>query len=250
MPLIFLVGPRACGKTTVGRTLAQQLGLPFVDTDQYLQHHAGRTVAQIVAAEGWPGFRHRESEALRAVAGLHQTAGAVIATGGGMVLDAQNRAFMRKQGRVFYLSATAEALAARLSDNPLAAQRPSLTGADIKEEVAQVLRERLPLYENAAHYTLDAALSPGRICTAAIALLRGSDGQTTPGGLGKPCAPGKPEAPGGPNEQGAMGGPCKPGKSATATAPAAPSASAAPGAPPNSNNSGQTRATNGKPTGE
>ena len=87
MPLIFLVGPRACGKTTVGRTLARRLGLPFVDTDHFLHHQTGRTVAQIVAAEGWPGFRRLESEALRATAGLHQTSGAVIATGGGMVLD-------------------------------------------------------------------------------------------------------------------------------------------------------------------
>lgn len=176
MPLIFLVGPRACGKTTVGRTLARRLGLPFVDTDHFLHHQTGRTVAQIVAAEGWSGFRRRESDALRATVELHQTAGAVIATGGGMVLDAKNRAFMREQGYVFYLSASAEALAARLSSNPLAAQRPSLTGADIQAEVAQVLHERLPLYEQTAHYRFDATLSPGCICAQALALLRGPDG--------------------------------------------------------------------------
>lgn len=171
MPLIFLVGPRACGKTTVGRALARRLGLPFADTDHYLHSKTGSTVAQIVAAEGWPGFRRRESEALRQLAQQHQSAGAVIATGGGMVLDAQNRAFMREQGRVLYLSASAEALVARLTGNPLASQRPSLTGTSIADEVAQVLQERLPLYEQTAHHSLDAALAPGRICALVAALL-------------------------------------------------------------------------------
>ncbi len=114
MPLIFLVGPRACGKTTIGRLLAQRLALPFIDTDHYLLEQAGRTVAEIVEAEGWPGFRKRESDALRAVTAIHPQ-GAVIATGGGMVLDEQNRIFMREQGHVFYLSVPVEALAARLS---------------------------------------------------------------------------------------------------------------------------------------
>ncbi|WP_291303470.1 shikimate kinase AroL [Desulfovibrio sp. MES5] len=170
MPLIFLVGPRACGKTTIGRLLAQRLALPFVDTDHYLLEQAGLTVAQIVEAEGWPGFRKRESDALRAVAAIHPQ-GAVIATGGGMVLDEQNRAFMREQGHVFYLSAPVEALAARLASNPLAAQRPSLTGADIRDEVWQVLQERLPLYHETAHHHLDASLTPRRITLLAMDFL-------------------------------------------------------------------------------
>lgn len=170
MPLIFLVGPRACGKTTIGRLLAQRLTLPFIDTDHYLLEQAGRTVAQIVEAEGWSGFRKRESDALRAVAAIHPE-GAVIATGGGMVLDERNRAFMREQGHVFYLSAPVEALATRLSSNPLTAQRPSLTGADIRDEVRQVLQERLPLYHATAHHHLDASLSPRRITSLAMDFL-------------------------------------------------------------------------------
>lgn len=171
MPLIFLVGPRACGKTTVGRALAQRLNLPFADTDHYILKNTGSTVAQIVATEGWPEFRLRESEALRTIAANHPQ-GAVIATGGGMVLDAQNRSFMREQGHVFYLSAPVEALVARLSSNPLATQRPSLTGGDIADEIRQVLAERLPLYKQTAHHLLDASLPPRRICSLAMDALR------------------------------------------------------------------------------
>ena len=61
MGILFLVGARASGKTTIGKAVAKILGLPFADTDQRLLESAGRTVDQIVEAEGWPGFRQRGS---------------------------------------------------------------------------------------------------------------------------------------------------------------------------------------------
>ncbi len=178
---IFLVGPRAAGKTTVGRALAATLGCPFADTDLHLRESLGLSVAEVVAAEGWKGFRARESAALRELAARYaasapQTSsaprGAVIATGGGMVLAAENRRFMREQGTVFYLAAPAQALAARLSADPQAAQRPSLTGLAPTEEAARILAERQPLYEDAAHYTLDATARPEEICAQVLRLLR------------------------------------------------------------------------------
>ena len=69
MAAIFLVGARAAGKTTVGLELARLLDCPFTDTDQHLRQSLGRSVAEVVAAEGWPGFRARESAALREVTG-------------------------------------------------------------------------------------------------------------------------------------------------------------------------------------
>ena len=103
---IYLVGARAAGKTTFGGALARQLGCNYVDTDIHLRETTGETVADIVAREGWDGFRKRESAVLRAVT----APGTVIATGGGMVLAEENRRFMRENGIVLYLSAPAEVL--------------------------------------------------------------------------------------------------------------------------------------------
>ncbi len=151
---IFLVGPRAAGKTTVGERLARDLGRPFVDLDRYLEARHNLTTADIVARYGWPEFRLLESEALREAVPAEP---AVIATGGGVVLDEANRRYLRERGRVFCLSAPASVLAARLSADPQSSQRPSLTGRPLSEEVAVVLAAREALYRDAAHEIVDAA---------------------------------------------------------------------------------------------
>lgn len=182
--LIYLTGPRACGKTSLGQELAAALGLPFVDTDQRLRERSGEEVADIVTREGWEGFRRRESAILRDVAAELEAASAgepatdgaapvwsgVVATGGGMVLAEENRRFMRETGRVFFLAAPVAELVRRLTSDPLEAQRPSLTGGSLTEEVAGVLAQRLPLYEE-AHHRLDAALPLQEVCAQALALL-------------------------------------------------------------------------------
>lgn len=110
--------------------MARQLGCNYVDTDIHLRETTGETVADIVAREGWDGFRKRESAVLRAVT----APGTVIATGGGMVLGGgKPAASCCENGIVLYLSAPAEVLASRLQANPNAAQRPTLTGKSIAE---------------------------------------------------------------------------------------------------------------------
>ncbi len=151
---VFLIGPRACGKTSVGRSLAQWLGWSFTDTDEALQQRCGRTIADITATDGWDAFRQEESRTLRLVTAPRT----VISTGGGMVLMPENCAFMRAHGQIFYLCAPVSVLAERLARNPLAAQRPSLTGKSIAEEVEDVLRQRAPLYEQCARHIVDATL--------------------------------------------------------------------------------------------
>lgn len=171
MALIYLVGPRACGKTTLGRALSEVLDVPYCDTDQHLRARLGMDVAAMVDRWGWEGFRLRESETLRLV--TRELAGrGVVATGGGMVLAAENRRYMREHGRVFFLSAPVAVLAARLRRNPLAAQRPSLTGKSLDEEVREVLEARLPLYREAAHHELDAGRGITELCLDVRTLLR------------------------------------------------------------------------------
>ncbi|MGD8106965.1 shikimate kinase AroL [Pantoea sp. FN0302] len=161
---IFLIGARGCGKTTVGESLAQVLGYAFCDTDHYLQQSTGKTVAEIVAAEGWEGFRQHETDALIAVTAPET----IIATGGGMVLAEANRCFMQERGQVIWLQANATVLAARLADYPQTSQRPTLTGRSITEEMAEVLDERASLYQQTAHHIIDAMQAPERVVMAIL----------------------------------------------------------------------------------
>lgn len=156
---IYLIGARGCGKTTIGQALSQALSYAFSDTDHNLQLTTQRTVAEIVAAEGWDSFRARETESLRAV-----TAPAtVIATGGGMVLAEVNRRFMREHGQVIWLNAPSTVLADRLERQPEAAQRPTLTGRPIAEEMSDILRERAHLYRQTAHHEVNAMQAPEQV---------------------------------------------------------------------------------------
>ena len=152
---LVLIGCRACGKTTVGKTLALKLSRPFVDLDEVLVAQADRSIAQIVAEEGWPGFRGREKNLVQHYGRL---AGQVLAPGGGVVLDPDNVAILRERGLVIWLTADPATLGRRLGADPVTgAFRPSLTGADPVAEIAQVLAERDHLYQAAAHLVMDTA---------------------------------------------------------------------------------------------
>ncbi|MDR1856770.1 MAG: shikimate kinase AroL [Desulfovibrio sp.] len=186
MGRVFLVGPRASGKTTIGGMLAEALGTPFLDADGILQREAGESVAGIVAREGWEGFRLREAATLADIVSKGP-ADAVVATGGGIVLNEGNRRLMRASGRVFFLDVPPEELRRRLGADPLAAQRPPLAGGDPVDEVALVLAERLPLYRAACHHAVDGAAPAEAVCLRIRELLarpapRGPDG---PRGAGR-----------------------------------------------------------------
>jgi len=149
--LIFLIGARASGKTTLGRLLATKLAFAFVDTDQQIRIASGLEVDEMVAQSGWSAFRAQESAILRECAAPHT----VVATGGGMVLDPSNREFMRLTGTVVFLDVPARVLSLRLAKNPRAYQRPSLTGLPPDEEIVHVLADREPIYRGAAHHTIN-----------------------------------------------------------------------------------------------
>lgn len=147
---IFLIGPRACGKTSVGRGLAEALGVDFVDTDHELVASVGMEIADFVEANGWDGFRDKETETLKRVSAASIR---VVGCGGGIILREANREVL-KSGVTIYLKNEPEVLAERLMRDPNEAQRPSLTGKSIVDEVREILAERAPLYEGCANIIL------------------------------------------------------------------------------------------------
>jgi len=152
---LVLIGGRASGKTSVGAALADVLHRPFVDLDEVLVAEAGRSIAEIVAEEGWPGFRRREKEL---VARYGNRPGQVLAPGGGVVLDPDNVHTLKENGLVIWLTAPPATLRDRLlKDQGGQEFRPSLTGDDPGREMERVLAEREPLYRAAAHLVLDTA---------------------------------------------------------------------------------------------
>src|SRR5699024_449061 len=99
-PNLVLVGPMGAGKSSIGRRLARRLGMEFVDLDREIARRTGASVSMIFECEGEAGFRARERAAL---AETLEGAGLVVATGGGAVLDPDNRGLMRQRGFVVHL---------------------------------------------------------------------------------------------------------------------------------------------------
>ena len=150
---LVLIGYRCTGKTSVGRMLAARLGLPFYDTDALIQEDTGRTIEQIVATEGWTGFRAVEKPA---AARLALQENCVIALGGGAVLDPENVAVMKRDGRIVWLVADIATVTERMiTDRETTPQRPPLQGRDSLMEATLILEERTPLYEEAADFVVD-----------------------------------------------------------------------------------------------
>ncbi|MFM8476735.1 MAG: shikimate kinase [Planctomycetaceae bacterium] len=150
--VISLIGYRASGKSSIAPRLAKKLGWEWQDCDRVIEQRAGCTIPEIFAAEGETGFRQRESTVL---AELLQSPQLVLATGGGAILNPQNRQLLRDAGPVVWLYASPATLVSRLSRDRLSGSvRPSLTGRPIDEEVTEVLAIREPLYREAATLTV------------------------------------------------------------------------------------------------
>ena len=149
---IWLVGMMGSGKTTVGRRLAEALGIEFHDTDAAVEEAAGCSIPELWERRGEDEFRRLEHEAVARVAGRR----AVVATGGGVVLREDNVAEMRRTGQVVWLDAPSEVLAQRVGSG---AGRPLLTGDDVPGRIEDMLADRAERYRAAAHRVLDAGRS-------------------------------------------------------------------------------------------
>lgn len=146
---IFLVGPMGAGKTTVGKKLAEQRGLHFVDSDHEIEARTGVDISFIFEKEGEEGFRKREQAVLEA---LTQESGIVLATGGGAIIKADNRSHLKARGYVVYLHAS---VAQQFSRVERSENRPLLALGDRREILTRLFIERDPLYREVADIVLD-----------------------------------------------------------------------------------------------
>lgn len=152
---VILIGYRGTGKSSVGRKLSERLGVPFYDTDEQIEKSAGESIRQMVAAKGWPFFREREREIISRLAAVRE---GVIATGGGAVLDAENRRMLKKAGPCVWLVADAATILRRMeADAASGEQRPPLSDKDLPCEVREGLAEREPFYRELADLSVDTA---------------------------------------------------------------------------------------------
>ncbi|MCR4666997.1 MAG: shikimate kinase AroL [Desulfovibrio sp.] len=160
---IFLIGPRASGKTTVAKILSEQLLCTYIDCDECFKNKFG-IIADFISKNGWERFREEEHQILNEII-LNKNIEEiqVIATGGGIILRKDNRELMKNSGIVVYLKTDERVLLERLLRQPLAGQRPSLTSKSLEKEVRQVLEERSPLYQDAANMTIDGNSAPALI---------------------------------------------------------------------------------------
>jgi shikimate kinase len=182
---ILLIGPRGCGKTTVGRLLAERCGRRFVDLDdRVLARFAEDSVHEVWASHGEAVWRAGEAAAVSEVLDADDQ---VVALGGGVpMIDAARVRIEagRSAGhiRVVYLKCSADELARRLRAAP--GDRPSLTGSGVVDEIAAVLRQRQATYEALADVICDASDPDARVVAAAVMRRLGI----------APAAPGKGEA--------------------------------------------------------
>ncbi|MBU4612085.1 shikimate kinase [Achromobacter sp. GG226] len=146
---IFLVGMPGAGKTTIGRGIARALTRTFLDLDHELEARCGVRIPIIFDLEGEVGFRKRETFALDECS---QRRGIVLATGGGAVLAAENRAYLRERGLVVYLRANPADLYARTRHDR---NRPLLRTGDPLATLEALMAVRDPLYREVAHLTVD-----------------------------------------------------------------------------------------------
>jgi shikimate kinase len=166
---IVLVGFMGTGKTTVGRLISEQTGMPLIDMDALIEERAGKSITDIFAQDGEPHFRTLER---KMVQDLALKEGQIISTGGGIVLNPDNITDFEKTGLVVCLLASAETVLDRVRHDDT---RPLLAG-DKETKIIQLLETRKPLYEALVHkIDTSGRPSPNPTATEIIALYKSNN---------------------------------------------------------------------------
>jgi len=146
---IFIVGPMASGKSTLGKKLAQTLNTDFIDTDKEIEKKAGAEISWIFEVEGEKGFRKRERKVLNKSINKEDV---VISTGGGIIKLKRNRDLMTATGKVVYLKTPLEIQLKRTEKDK---KRPLLAKGNKKQILQALKKERDPKYEEIADITIE-----------------------------------------------------------------------------------------------
>jgi shikimate kinase len=150
---IILLGYRCTGKTSVGRTVAEKLKVPFYDTDQMITDHLGKTIKAWVEEKGWASFREEEKKVIQ---GLFAQEPGVISLGGGAVLDPENRETIQQMGRIIWLKANIQTIMDRMKSDPQNQdKRPALSDKGWETEIEDLLIQRSPVYRQLANFYID-----------------------------------------------------------------------------------------------
>jgi len=159
------------GKTTVGKRIAQELGYPFLDSDDVVASVAGKSVREIFDQDGEAAFRQYETEAIKSVLVGRQTS-VVLATGGGAIISSENRSLISEQAsNVVWLDASIEDLVVRTK---LGATRPLLDG-DAAATLQSLSSQRAAWYEEVATVRIDTRGKPvAKVCSAVLEAIRES----------------------------------------------------------------------------
>lgn len=172
---IVLIGYRGTGKSTVAELLAKRLGMNVVSTDKMIVERAGKSIPEIVASSGWDYFRDLEAEVIKQVSQLDNV---IVDAGGGVIIRDANTQNLKKNGIVFWLTASVPTIAKRIKADT---QRPSLTGAkSFVEEIEEVLAQRIPLYRSASDYEISTECSINEVVERIIEIWKrkGEEGKT------------------------------------------------------------------------
>jgi shikimate kinase len=146
---LILVGPMGAGKSTIGRRLAQMLSATFLDSDKEIEQRTGASIPLIFELEGETGFRSREHAMIDE---LTLKPNLVLATGGGAILDPENRAHMSARGKVIYLLTSVDQQLRRTHRDT---NRPLLNTENPEQRLLELFRVRDPLYREIADLTVE-----------------------------------------------------------------------------------------------
>ncbi|MDG2316296.1 MAG: shikimate kinase AroK [Gammaproteobacteria bacterium] len=146
---VFLVGAMGSGKTSVGRQLARELSMDFIDSDEEIERCTGVDIRFIFEKEGESLFREREKAI---ISNLTQMENLVLATGGGSILDAKNRQLLNTNGIVVYLETSVKQQLLRTQKSKT---RPLLVGKNPEAVLTRLMTSRGPLYEQVAHFSVN-----------------------------------------------------------------------------------------------